>query len=785
MPPPGLGRLSGAVLRAVSRRGLLALRGAVRLGGLAGPVDVRYDELGIPHVSALGDADAVFAIGVCHTIDRFFQMDITRRALTGRLAETLGERRLGAAAPLLGPESTTVDADRLMRQLDLVGAARRTVAAASPEDRALLDAYVRGVNATLDLLRRRRPLEHKLLRLPLAPWRPIDSVVIAKGLALTLNFKWRTAPVLQGLAELLGTRPQLLDAILPPCPQTGDLALAHTIRRGVDQALAFVPNAVPLAGSNAFVVGGGRSASGFPILASDPHLELSLPPVWYLLSVTGSRYAAVGCSLPGLPGVVIGRTPGVAWGVTNGMIDDGDLWEEEVDGPGSRYRVDGSWRPLAVETQEIKRRGKAPVLMRLRRTHRGPLFTDAFRSWPGKPLSLRMTLHEPTPDLQTFLRIGRARSVEEVWEATKPFGSPVQNVLIADTSGRAAYRLMGRVPERPPHPIHPGLFRDGTTTATDWTGWIDPARLPSFEIGPDDAVVTANEPHLAEDGAPYLSHLYEPPYRASRLRECLQGRTDLTAADMARIQIDVQSQAARWFRLKVLLPHADAVRKMRPALGRLLDLLLAWDGVETPDAAGPALWHFTHHHLLRRTFEPVLGEGLCDRWLGLVNLIALPLRRAFEDPDSPWAPPAARVALLQSALEDAERDLKARGFAIDAPWGELHHLTLRHPLSGVPVVGEAFTRGPFPLRGGPFVPAAGQYTHTRPAKVTGGASYRQVIDLADIEGRSTMVMFGGQSGHIGSPHYDDMTALWLANEQVPMRLAEPPPGTSLLRLLPA
>ncbi len=134
------GRVAGAVLRAASRRSLLRLRGTQHLAGLAGPVDVRYDELGIPHVRAVGDADALFAIGVCHTVDRFFQMDIMRRVLSGRLAETVGERKVGKAHPMLASESTSVDADRLMRQLDLRGAARRTVAAASPEDRALLDA---------------------------------------------------------------------------------------------------------------------------------------------------------------------------------------------------------------------------------------------------------------------------------------------------------------------------------------------------------------------------------------------------------------------------------------------------------------------------------------------------------------------------------------------------------------------------------------------------------------------------------------------------------------------
>ncbi len=774
----------GPALAAASRRAILPARGRERVRGIAAPVLVHTDGHGIPHVRARTDADAFFAQGWVHARDRFFQMDMLRRVLRGRLAETVGEKPLpDPGLPPLGLQKTTTDADRLMRALDVVGASRRYLAGAGEEDRHLLDAYVAGVNEALGRQRRHPPLEHRLLRLPLVPWSPVDSLVIAKGMALGLSFKWRTAPVFGAIAARLADRPDLLAALLPASPRADERAMFTVVAEGIGEALAFLPSTTPPAGSNAFVVGRARSRSGAPLLASDPHLELSLPAIWYLASIRGRRFSAVGCSLVGLPGIVIGRTGSLAWGLTNGMIDDADYWEEEVDPVGDRYRVDGTWRPLRVETHEIRRRGKGPVVLRLRRTHRGPLVTDAFAGYEGPPLSLRFSFHEPASDLEAFLSLGRATDGSVATAVAEGFGAPVQNLLWADTRGRAGYTMIGRVPRRPDALGDPVTPLDGRTSATDWLGWVDRARLPSLEIAPDAVLVSANDAHAAGPDAPYLSHLYEPSYRAERLRALLAGRFDLTAADCVRFQMDVEDRAVAWFRERVLLPHAEEVRRTRPILGHAIDRLLAWDGRETPDAPGAALWHLTYHHLLRRVFGGALGERL-DGWLGCVNHVDAPLRRAFTDAESPWAPPASRGALLQRALGDAVLDLEARGLDADAPWGRIHRVRLRHPLSAAPVVGAVFDRGPYPAAGGPYTPLSGQYGHPRPADVTSGPSYRQVVDLADGEGRSRMVSFAGQSGHVGSPHYDDLLPLWLAGEGVPMRIETLPRTRDVLWLEP-
>jgi penicillin amidase len=170
--------------------------------------------------------------------------------------------------------------------------------------------------------------------------------------------------------------------------------------------------------------------------------------------------------------------------------------------------------------------------------------------------------------------------------------------------------------------------------------------------------------------------------------------------------------------------------------------------------------------------------------MACVNLMDAPLLAAFGDAEGPWCKPAVRPTLLGEALEDAARDLAARGHGIDVPWGDLHRLTLRHALSALPFVGSAYTRGPFPMAGGPYTPLSGQYRHDRPAAMVVGASYRQVVDLADPEGSARMIQFAGQSGHVGSPHYDDLTARWARGAFLPMRLTRWPERGRDLALTP-
>ena len=774
-----------AAVRALARASRPRPR-TLRVEGLARETVVRFDDFGVPHIRAASEADAFRALGACHGLDRFFAMDMMRHVLAGRLCEVTGERPIGAGVIPPISKGTTLDADKLMRVLDLVPAARRALSAATTDERALLDAYVEGVNSVVMKLGPRTSLEHRLVGLSIEPWTALDAVIVGKGMALGLSFKWRSTPVFAAIAEVLADRPAHLAAILPRVPGDGQPVIARlsAASRGLAAALETLGWETPLAGSNSFVVGSARSASGFPILANDPHLMLSLPSVWYLASVTGGAYAAVGATLPGLPGVVIGRTPSAAWSFTNVQLDDADVCFEELDGTGTRYRLDGQWRDLDVETQEIRRKGKGPVIFRVRRTHRGPLLTDALPGAAGRALSVRLLLHETTRDLQAFLSLGKAREAADFERAAAGYGSPAQNLVYATAAKEAGYVFFGRVPRRDPGPT-PSLPRDGTKSAGDWDGLLPEGALPRFRLKEDGFLVTANQPTVGPEFPHYLSHLYEPGYRAARITQLLAGRRDLRPDDLAAIQLDARSLGADAFRRDVILPSADAIRRTRPPAVPMLDRLLASSGDEGVDAVGPALLHLVYFHLARRVFGLHLGDDLALRWMGAMNLMDEPLLRAFRDPDSPWVKPAVRATFLGEALEEAARDLAASGHSIDVPWGRVHTLTLNHPLSAVPLIGRAFTLGPYPASGGPYTPSAGQYLHDRPLDMRVGASYRHVIDFADPERSSRMITYGGQSGSVGSRHYADQMPLWLAGKSLPMRLSDWPETGRDLRLVRA
>lgn len=776
-------RLVVTALRAAGRRAARPLRGTSRLPGLGGSVTVSFDAHAVPHIEASCEADLVRAQGFVQGLDRPFQMDLLRTALGGRLASWFGDRP-SDAGPLAvwGGTRRLSDVDLLFRVLGLEAAAAASLAVHAPTTRTLLESFAEGVNAAwAPGAPRGRSVEHRLLRRRPGRWTPVDSLLVAKGMALGLGFAWRSTPVFAAIAKRLEDAPEHWRQLLARDPGGETETLLGTLVDLQGVLEGFVPRPTAAVGSNAVVVGAARSASGRPLLGSDPHLELSVPGVWHLASLTTPEVGAVGASLVGLPGVVIGRSRHVAWGLTNAMLDDGDLWREQLDTAGERYRVDGAWKPLDISSLVIGRRGASPRVVRVRRTHRGPLLTDAFPQYDGTPCSLRLVLHEPAAELDAFVGLLHARAVDEALTAFDGFGSPAQNLVVADAAGEAAYRMVGRVPRRADGHV-PGLPLDGTTCATDWLGFVPREQVPSARIPPDTVFVTANDPIVGPPYPYHLSHLYEPDHRARRLRERLEPLTQVTADDVAAAQLDVVNRSFLRWRASLLVPHVEEARRQRPHLAPLIDRLLTWNGEERPEARGAVVAHLLAHHLVRQIFGARLGHELLAAWMSQLNLVDDALHRALEDPHGVWAPPEARAGLLARALDEVDRDLHARGWGPDVTWGAWHTLTLVHPLGREAPRAAFFDRGPWPSAGGPFTPCAGQYDHARPGPQRVGPSYRHVVDMAESGGR--MITMPGQSGHPASEHYDDLVVPWREGRWLPMRLGAPKRPARRLQLVP-
>src|ERR687889_568608 len=360
-----LGRATQPLLRSLTRRSLPKLEGVVELPGLEGPVEVLRDRFGVPQVFAESERDLFFSQGYVHAQDRFFQMELGRRAGNGRLSELIG--------------GSALEFDRLSRTLGLGRVAAASEKNGPPERLQILESYSAGVNAWLSA--GPLPPELRLLRLlEPEPWTPADTAAWSMVVAWSLSASWELKLLHEAASEIVGDWDNL--------------------RGHLDSET----------GSNAWAVSPGRSASGSALLAGDPHLVLGIPCLWYEVGLYGGPYHVVGASLPGTPGVVIGHNEEIAWSVTAALTDVQDLYVERFkEGDSNLYEYAGEWREAGVRIEEIPVRGRRePVVQKVRTTLHGPIVTDILGGESDR--ALRWAAPEPAKLIAAGLAVNHART---------------------------------------------------------------------------------------------------------------------------------------------------------------------------------------------------------------------------------------------------------------------------------------------------------------------------------------------------------------------------------------
>lgn len=739
------------------------------LPGLHGDVEVWRDSLGVPHVWARDDEDLFRAIGYVHAQDRLWQMELFRRVADGRMAEVLGPQ--------------LVDTDRFLRTVGMGRAAAEGERALDPESRRMLQAYADGVNAWID--HHPGPLPPEFLALRFAPehWTVRNTVAIGKIMAWDLA-DWNIGLDLQRATETVG--PDLARDLYPSYPEWGTTILGDDAQwEGKDTAGPLAPGvrpppvpadsttrarsaAVPLPrvpalamelldgvsftrASNSWVIGGARTRSGKPILANDTHLALRAPSLWYLGALHGRTIDAAGMMIPGAPAIAIGHTRRVAWGYTNAMIDDVDFFVEQIDPADStRYRTPSGWARFETRAETIRVKGAAPVIQRVRATRHGPVLTDVDERAPGRVLAMRWTAQDPSTEMAALLAMNRAVNADEFMTALHGFNNPHQNVVFADVDGNIGYWMAGRVPIRR---AGDGVLPvPGWTGEGDWGGWLRFDQHPHVVNPAAGFVVTANNRQLpAASGYQYgIGANWAEPYRAQRITELVQAGHGLTAADVARQQMDVRDEMALRYR-------RFAARGARlagdSATARELG---AWAGDATTDSHAAAVFYVWLENLRHR-----IGD---DEFRGTpVYFPRTALEHVLERGGGGWVDdvttPKAETLddHLAAAMRDAVRTVDAK------TWGELHVTSIEHPLGVVGVLnrGLGLNIGPFPNGGsGNTVKVAG-YGGRRPPFVNRyGPSQRHVVDMADVDGDGGFVIPTGESGIPTSRHYRDQTPLW-------------------------
>jgi penicillin amidase len=745
------------------RLSLPQVAGEIEVAGLAAPVEVLRDAHGIPHIFARSESDAQFALGFVHAQDRLWQLEMNRRIGSGRMAEVLG-----AAA---------LDADRFLRTLGIRRVAEANVRHLDAESRQLLGAYAAGVNAFLQS-KPVLPPEFWILRVAPEPWSDVDCAAWAKMMAWDLGGNWRSELLRLQLAPRLPT--SAIAEFLPPYP--GDAAPELPDLRQFYGVLQMEPAQVSAAdssggASNSWAVSGARSASGKPLLANDPHLGLTAPNVWYFAHLHAPGLDAIGATLPGVPGIVIGRNQRIAWGTTNTGPDVQDLFVERLDGAGGYLAPDGP-RPFVVLRETIKVKGAEDVPLAIRISRHGPVISDvvqaALDATPrGHALALAWTaLVEDDTSLAAFLKLARAANWKQFVEATRELHAPQQNLSYADIDGNIGFIAPGRIPVRKRENRLQGLApAPGWDARYDWAGFIPFEELPRAFNPPGGKLVTANHKIVPPGYRHHITTEWQAPYRARRIDQLLEEVHRHDRASFARMQADVVSLAAR-----ELLPRMVAIQGPTLEADDALKWLAAWDGEMSPERPEPLIFNAWWREFARALYADELGAAFRSQWRQRALFVDNVL--ADRDGQARWCDDVrtARVEtcdeILGASLERALADLRRR-YGNDSgrwTWGQAHEARLRHR----PFSRSSWLRGYFDIS----VPSGGDgdtinrgemdfSDEAEPYANRHASSLRAIYDLADPQA-SVFIHPGGQSGNPFSPHYRSLAALWARGDYVPM-----------------
>ena len=776
--------------------------GTLRVAGLGAKVDIARDANGIPTLTARSEGDALFALGFSHAQDRLWQMSFNRRLAQGRLAE------------ILGPDA--VATDRFLRVLGVYRHAQRLAATLDPDTRAVLEAYASGVNAAI-AARGLLPPEFLLTRAPAPePWVPADSVAWLLMMAWDLSShgyrnelaRLRLASRMS-VAEINDLRPPYPgDAPLPTQDYAAMYRVLGLFRAGAErpgqrgsidnlvrELVAMQPASAfgvgPGLGSNSWVVSGDHTVSGAPLLANDPHLGLSTPSVWYFARINAPQLNVVGATLPGVPFVIIGRTPTVAWGLTNTNTDVQDLYLERIHPSDPQlYQTSAGFTAFETREEVIQVRNAPDVRLVVRNTRHGPVLSDALPTWNTMAqdsmfvLALRWSALEESDTTLRGLRImNHARSVAEFAAAVRDVEVVQLSIVFADARSIGMV-APGRVPVRDVANDLWGLVPSpGWDARYDWKGWLQYPDLPQDLAPTRGFIVTANHKITGANYSHFITSEWYPPYRARRIEELLQSRPKHDAAGMRRIQADVESIAAREM-VAALRAQQLPRDRLSAAAAIAHDRILAWNGAMRADAPEPLLFHAWLRELRNRIFADELGPLAKDFVDGdemtqaLLNVLQGTARsRDWCDDVSSQNRRETCADMALEALEaivarlgkESGRDLLA------LRWGDAHRAVLAHrPLSNVGFLRRWFElSGPVP--GDSNTVNVGQIAVRDASFATRhAATLRFVADLADARNDS-WILGSGQSGHPLSEHYGDQFDAWSRAESLPITTTEHAP----------
>ena len=746
------------------------------------PVEIITDRWGVPHIYAQTESDLFFAQGYQAAKDRLYQFEIFRRKATGTMAEVLGKKELKR--------------DIGARLFRFRGNLDAEFAHYHPRGKAIIQSFVKGVNAYIKqvlLGEMPMPLELQLLRIKPGYWTPEEVISRHNGLLTNVQEELTTARLLQKIGEeklravsnfhpgspdlhidtaIDATR--LNDDVLglynafrsPLIFKQGDIVKAINTNEDASSLSFNLSEKISLynqsEGSNNWVINGKLSASGFPMLANDPHRAIATPSLRYIVHLAAPGWNVVGGGEPTLPGVSIGHNDYGAWGLTIFETDAEDLYVYKLNPKNPlQYFYKGQWKTFKKISDTIAVKNDLPEFVSLYYSTHGPVtFIDTVHhiayavkcGW----------LEKGSAPYLSSLRMDQAKTWSEFKDACRYSYIPAENMVWADKQGHIMWQTVGIAPIRNHHSGMVPVPGDGRF---EWSGYLPVLKRPSAYDPAEGFICSANE-NRTPANYPYMNtvgYSWSEAFRYDRIKEVLGSKKKISMDDMQAMQTDYYSMPARQ-----LIPLLKTVESPDSNFIQAKKMLMDWDFILSASSVPAAVYTEWEHWLGNNLLSQFWVDNVKDEYVEfntkkMIDLLSKPDKRLGENFI------AIRDELLKRSMQDAMKSLTDRLGPDILRWqyGQLRnkHVWIKHALSSIvnDSIQQKMNAGPV-ARGGNenSVNSTGSNMNQ-----SAGASFRVLIDCADWD-LMRAINTPGQSGDPNDPHYKDLFELWSRDQYFPL-----------------
>ena len=745
---PFAGFWQNAESNMVSANKKIALRGA------KDKIDILFDDRMIPHIFAKNDHDVYYAQGYVTAMHRLWQMDFQTRFAAGRIAEVVGKK--------------AIEVDRYQRRMGMVYGAENSLKGMmeDPKAREMILAYTEGINDYIHSLSSANlPLEYKLLDFKPENWTPIKCALLLKQMSAVLamgsdefymtnilkkfgpaitkdlfpDYPFKESPIIP-----VGTNWDFKPLPIPPTPAGYTEMLTGNVK--TQQKIEGI-------GSNNWAVSGAKTQSGYPILANDPHLDLTLPSIWYQIQLHAPGLNSYGVSLPGAPGIIIGFNKDIAWGVTNVAADVLDFYQIKFkDNTHKKYWYNNSWKNTTPRFENIKIRGEADKIDTVFYTHQGPVVyfqKPIYSKANNVPIgnALRWIAHDKSNELMTFYYLNRGKNYADYRKALTYYTAPAQNFIFASAANDIAITPNGKFPLK--WKEQGKFILDGSDPGNDWQGWIPAAQNPTVKNPPRNFVSSANQSSTDQTYPYYINWEFSPYERGQRINDRLTAMTKINVDSMRNLQSDTYSITAVDL-LPLILPLLN-VNQLNASQKEAFNYITKWNK------------YFEAKEVAASVFDLWLKRLSYDIWDDEFTIADIPMRypsrdRTIElirkDPNAKWfdnintSKRETIADLVNESFEYACDSLERKYGPIGENWnwGQVKGTNVPH-LAKIPGFGSK------------KLLISGAKSTVNAVSETNGPSWRMIVELGkNVKGHG--VYPGGQSGNPGSPFYDNMIDTW-------------------------